>query len=105
MSERDGKQGVDWPAYFDAVAGLPARETLVYALARFEGDSHAELAEGAEEGMLAVDLGCGDGRDAVEMLSRGWRVVAVDSEAEGIARLMERVPGVVRARLATLVAR
>jgi SAM-dependent methyltransferase len=39
---------------------------------------------------LAIDLGCGDGRDVVEILRRGWRVVAVDSEPEALRRLMER---------------
>ena len=29
---------------------------------------------------LAIDLGCGDGRDVVEILRRGWNVVAVDAE-------------------------
>src|SRR5262249_23935740 len=87
----------DWKSYFDAVAGLPARETLVFALGQFEK-------EGAEA-PLAVDLGCGDGRDAVVMLERGWSVVAVDSGAEGIARLERRVSGEARGRLRTIVAR
>ena len=27
---------------------------------------------------MAVDLGCGEGRDTAELLRRGWRVVAID---------------------------
>ncbi|HEY2873648.1 MAG TPA: class I SAM-dependent methyltransferase [Reyranella sp.] len=45
---------------------------------------------GERSDSLAVDLGCGDGRDVVEILRRGWRVVAVDSEPEALRRLMER---------------
>src|ERR1044071_880846 len=112
----------DWKGYFDAVAGLPAREDLVFALGKFEKEEelNAEAAESAErrrggeeeasgggpappsalsafKSRLAVDLGCGDGRCAVEMLRQGWRVVAVDSEPEGIARLVGRVPEEARA--------
>jgi len=39
---------------------------------------------------LAVDLGCGDGRDTVELLRRHWRVIAVDGEPEAITRLRRR---------------
>ncbi len=36
---------------------------------------------------FAVDLGCGQGRDTLAMLRRGWRVLAIDAEPEAIARL------------------
>jgi len=39
---------------------------------------------------LAIDLGCGAGRDIVEILRRGWRVVAVDSEPEALRQLEAR---------------
>ena len=35
---------------------------------------------------LLVDLGCGAGRDAVYAALRGWRVLALDSDAKGLAR-------------------
>lgn len=72
----------DWPGYFAAVAGKPARETLLHALGRFES-------EGVHAG-LAIDLACGEGRDTAELLSRGWRVVAVDGHPEAIARINAR---------------
>jgi tellurite methyltransferase len=80
----------DWVAYFDAVKGLPARETLVAALDRFEADGSRGRA-GAANDLLCMDLGCGDGRDTVELLRRGWRVVAIDSHPEGIARLTAKI--------------
>jgi len=39
---------------------------------------------------FAVDLGCGVGRDTVELLKRGWTVLAIDDEAEAIERLRRR---------------
>jgi SAM-dependent methyltransferase len=70
---------MSWSDYWTAVAGRPPRPTLLAALDRF----------GAFTG-LAVDLGCGEGRDTIELLRRGWRVVAIDSEAEAIRRLRAR---------------
>jgi tellurite methyltransferase len=67
-----------WHRYYEA-AGEAPRETLLDALGRFEQ-------EGGGPG-LAVDLGCGTGRDTAELLRRGWRVVAIDAEKEAIERL------------------
>lgn len=65
-------------AYYDGAKGRPPRETLIEAASAF-----------ARPG-FAVDLGCGDGRDTVELLRRGWRVLGVDSSEEGIVRLKAR---------------
>jgi tellurite methyltransferase len=70
-----------WAAYYDKLRERPPRRTLITALDRF-GTQAA--------GSLAVDLGCGDGRDVIEMLRRGWRVVAVDNEPEALKRLRAR---------------
>lgn len=74
----------DWAAYYSAVVGRPPRHTLLTALARFEAE------ESAASSRLAVDLGCGEGRDTVEILRRGWRVLGIDGEPEAIARLLNR---------------
>ncbi|MDX2215659.1 MAG: class I SAM-dependent methyltransferase [Oculatellaceae cyanobacterium bins.114] len=73
-----------WADYYNAVAGRPPRDTLVKALEQFENESTPKMPR------LAVDLGCGDGRDTVELLRRGWRVLGIDGEAEAIARLKNR---------------
>jgi tellurite methyltransferase len=86
----------DWLAYYQAVQGRPPRETLLNALARFE-------AENAAPG-FAVDLGCGEGRDTVELLRRGWRVLGIDGEADVIAQLHQR-PGIALDELETRVER
>ena len=73
--------GGDWVEFYDATADRPPRRTLVDALARF-GEATAPR--------LAVDLGCGEGRDAIELLRRGWTVLAIDAEPDAIERLMLR---------------
>ena len=76
-----GERDSDWGDYYDRVAGRPPRHTLLAALERF----------GAEvNGRRAVDLGCGEGRDTIELLRRGWRVLAIDAEAAAISRLRAR---------------
>lgn len=74
----------DWPGYFRAVAGKPARETLVFALEAFE----REGLPAADR--FAVDVGCGEGRDAAELVRRGWRVLAIDGHPEAIDRIRNR---------------
>ena len=70
-----------WAAYYQQLRDRPPRRTLLAALDRFE-----TLPTDA----LAVDLGCGDGRDIVELLRRGWQVVAVDGEPEALRQLAAR---------------
>ncbi|GAB4200983.1 MAG: class I SAM-dependent methyltransferase [Coleofasciculaceae cyanobacterium] len=88
----------DWSAYYSAVVGRPPRETLLAALARFEAEQSAPSTR------FAVDLGCGEGRDTVELLRRGWRVLGIDGETEAIARLQSR-PDINLAVLDTQVVR
>ena len=85
-----------WREFYDAVADRPPHETVVEALDRFDREGRRGL---------AVDLGCGDGRDAVEMLRRGWRVVAIDAEREAIERLRARTTGMAGGALESVVAR
>ncbi|WP_235071192.1 class I SAM-dependent methyltransferase [Leptolyngbya sp. Heron Island J] len=73
-----------WVEYYEAIAGRPPRDTLLMALELFS----TELS--ARRRRTAVDLGCGEGRDTVEILRQNWRVIAVDGEPEAIARLRRR---------------
>ncbi|QYK48916.1 MAG: class I SAM-dependent methyltransferase [Phycisphaeraceae bacterium] len=92
----------DWPGYFDLMVGKPARETLVAALASFAREDAAGGDPTPER--LAVDLGCGEGRDTLELLSRGWRVVALDGHPKSVELLEPRVRPEDRGRLKTCVA-
>jgi len=87
-------EGDTWVRYF-AAAGDAPRDTLLHALELHE-------AEGRSPG-TAVDLGCGGGRDALELLRRGWRVLAVDAEPAAIDLILGRADA--RAALETVVAR
>ena len=71
----------DWQNYYQMTGARPPRETLLEALSRFD----KEEAVGR-----AVDLGCGNGRDTIEILRRGWSVLAIDAQASAIETLKNR---------------
>ena len=72
-----------WSDYYKAVANRPPRETLLTAVFNFERENQTKS-------RTAIDLGCGEGRDTVELLRRGWKVIAIDSQQEAIEHLIER---------------
>jgi len=73
----------DWASYYEKTSGRPPRETLVFALDQFDAEPVAEV-------RLAVDLACGGGRDTIELLRRGWRVLAIDAQPAAIEKLTAR---------------
>lgn len=81
-SEPDSEPVFDWLPYYKAVAAQPVSPTLARALAL------PDLYQSGRDNR-AVDLGCGEGRDSLELLSAGWTVVAVDNFHAGITRLQE----------------
>lgn len=85
-----------WTRYYEATEGRPPRPTLLFALARFAADGISGR---------GADLGCGDGRDAIELLRRGWSVIAIDAEPKGIERLRARPDLPKNARLDTRCAK
>ena len=87
----------DWPAYYEVTAERPAWSTVVMASEAFGESPRTQPAR------AAVDLGCGAGRDARELLRRGWQVLAVDMEAAAIETLRALTPEVQRDRLTTEV--
>lgn len=85
-----------WADYYRAVAQRPPRELYRQAVARFDPASAGSR--------LAIDLGCGAGIEAADLLARGWRVVAIDQEPAALEALQARVPAEQRARLDPQVA-
>ncbi|MDE0779406.1 MAG: methyltransferase domain-containing protein [Alphaproteobacteria bacterium] len=88
----------DWAAYYTKTGARPPRPNLLFALDRFE-------AETSDTPRLAVDLGAGGGRDVIEMLRRGWRVMAIDGEAAAAEALRARSDLPVGASFETKTAR
>jgi SAM-dependent methyltransferase len=70
-----------WAEYYAATADRPPRRTLLAALEKFGTSARPRF---------AVDLGSGDGRDTIELLRRGWSVLAIDAEPAAIERLLKR---------------
>lgn len=64
-----------WKRFIAATTGQPAWPELVRAAAMFERSGEA------------VDVGAGAGRDTIHLLSRGWRVTAVDSSPSAVQAL------------------
>lgn len=102
----------DWPTYYAAVTGKPPRDTLLKALELFEREGVGPDDEPGQSGPslarptapLAIDLGCGEGRDAAELLRRGWRVLAIDGHPEALRLLDLRDDLAHRERLRTRLA-
>jgi len=94
------KVNENWENYYEKTGKRPPRETLLFALDRFDKDNLKE-----KKTLQAVDLGCGNGRDTVEMLRRGWKVLAVDAELSAIEGINARVTGENKTLLETQVAR
>jgi tellurite methyltransferase len=74
-----------WAGYYQALAGRGPRPLLLDALDWCYAPS-------TSAGRLAIDLGSGDGTETLELLRRGWRVLAIDQEPEAMARLERAVP-------------
>ena len=68
--------------YYKAVAKLGANEHLLLAV--------ASLADEAEK--IAVDCGCGTGRDTLYLLEKGFLVHAFDRNAEALEQLRNATP-------------
>jgi tellurite methyltransferase len=85
-----------WAEYYAATQDRRPRPTLLAALARFDATPARRQ---------AVDLGCGDGRDTIELLRRGWSVLAIDAEPAALATLEQRPDLPAQAALSTLCRR
>lgn len=95
MRAQDYSEANDWPGYFGAVLGKPPRDTLLAALASFSREGFT--------GGLAVDVAAGEGRDTLELLNQGWRVVATDGHPEAFSLLQPRAPKALAPNLTTVL--
>jgi SAM-dependent methyltransferase len=98
LSDWQRAEEIAWNGYYRAVEGRALREVFVDALPLLP------TALPDERPLVAVDLGCGDGMETLELLRRGWTVLATDRTPEAIERLPESVPPAPRERLTTAIA-
>ncbi len=82
----------NWPAYYAQQVGRPPRNTLLFAMEKFAAPRKA------------VDLGCGEGRDTIALLEKGWQVLAIDSNPLAFTYMQQRLAATNQSRLTTQVA-
>lgn len=87
-----------WRAYYRATSAGPPRELLRNAL------DHIAWEGSTRKQRTAIEIGFGSGRDTLELLRRGWRVLAVDNQEGAAEYLARRVPARQRASLTILIA-
>lgn len=93
-----------WSRYYEVTAERPAWQTVRIAIARFKSEDEASALQGRKRchpERLAVDLGCGAGRDTRELLRARWRVIAVDREPAALQTLVAAAGPELGARLET----
>jgi tellurite methyltransferase len=86
-----------WAGYYRWTAGRPPRELLLQAL------NHLDWERRRPAVRTAVEIGFGAGTDTLELLRRGWKVVAIDAQEAAAQFLVRRTPARLRKRLTVLV--
>jgi tellurite methyltransferase len=94
----DAHPSRQWAAYYRWTAKRPPRELLLQVL------NHIEWERSRGRRRTAIDLGCGAGNDTLELLRRGWNVLAIDGQSVAARFLERRVPTRYRSSLTCLVA-
>ncbi|MBB42816.1 MAG: SAM-dependent methyltransferase [Rhodospirillaceae bacterium] len=97
--KKDSSMNSKWKNYYSITGNRKPRETLKFAIKQFETETF--LAEPYD----AIDLGCGSGRDTIELLLNQWRVTAIDSEITAIEGLMQRTDIPAKASIRTICSR
>jgi SAM-dependent methyltransferase len=75
-----------WISYYRWTASRPPRELLLRTL------DHVDWERKVRRKRLAVEIGFGAGTDTLELLRRGWQVLAIDQERTALDFLSRRVP-------------
>ena len=94
MSQLNNQQADSsvWAKFYQANEGRALRPLFLKLMRSYPDASSAGQ---------AIDLGCGEGVETLGLLQAGWRVLAIDKEAEGIQRLIAKTPESLRDHLQT----
>jgi SAM-dependent methyltransferase len=87
-----------WRSYYRWTSKRPPRELLLQTL------NHLDWEGRVRRRREAIEIGFGAGTDALELLRRGWRVLAIDGQETAARFLARRVPPRLRPSLTTVVA-
>lgn len=77
--------------FLQATRGAPPHPSLTKALTLRSGNPGR-----------ALDLGCGAGRDSLQLLAEGWEVVAFDRDARALEMLRQQAASLMPHKLSTL---
>jgi tellurite methyltransferase len=91
-------KGPRWSSYYRWTANRPPRELLLRTL------DHIAWEGKVRRRRTAIELGFGAGNDTLELLRRGWLVLAIDQQKDAIDFLARRVPSRLRPSLTSLMA-
>lgn len=92
-----GRSAERWTAFYRFTAKRPPRELLLRTLEHLDWEGRSRRRRDA------IEIGFGAGTDTLELLRRGWRVLAIDGQEEAAEILARRVPPRQRGSLTTLV--
>ena len=98
VAKGGGRTPRKWSAFYRWTSRRPPRELLLRTL------DHIDWEKKSRKSRTAIDIGFGAGTDTLELLRRGWRVLAIDQEKSAVDFLVRRVPARHRSSLNTLVA-
>lgn len=87
MDSRNQKCKKEWDKYFEQTKINQPSDIAMDALKEFNNYKG-----------LVIDLGCGAGKDSLYYLKIGWRVVAIDENAEYISKVREGLPEEIKNR-------
>jgi tellurite methyltransferase len=94
-----------WTKYYEVTAERPPWQTVCKAIELFAAEDAGRATHLATPpARLAVDLGCGAGRDARQLLRNGWRVIAIDRVPASRDALEKHVEPAARDRLEIVTA-
>ena len=85
----------NWDSYYANVTNQNPRDILLKGLELMTNDLDNEKTH------FAIDLGCGNGPDTMELLKRGWKVLAIDNEQSALTILEESIQKDWKERLET----